>query len=475
MSLFYTIDPKGKIAISNYGLGKYVQSLGFSKYYLSDEKTITPVYIYKTGNIIEPVSPIRVHETVIKELETQAGSPGAIPVEELPRVVDKLVESKILTSQELLITMDELDKPIISDTSNTGIFPFRNGVVTVSSEGIHLTSISSIDGYLWSSQIIDREFEPLSQQESKRSDFFRFLCNITGNRTAAGWTENPERFASLYSLIGYLLHSYKDPTNPRAVILMDSSLDGAAEGRTGKGLVVKGVNKVRKGMITIDGKDYNGNDRFKFSRVSPETNLIFIDDVGKGFDFENLFSIVTEGIKIEEKYLRSYYIPFDKSPKIVMSTNYTLLGRGSSHEARKYEFALSNYYSSTFTPINEFGKMFFYEWNTTQWNYFDNLMVYAIQSYLSNGVTVASDSNIEEKKLLLETSPEFVEWINEQHLQLGQRYESSEMYETYIRLTGSTIDRKAFIGFLKSYANSNDWVLDQPHSGSVRYLEFKPR
>jgi hypothetical protein len=475
MSLFYNINPKGIISISNYSLGKYIQSLGFAKYYYSSDKTITPIYIYKKAqNIIEPVSPIRVHEVVIRELEYRAGNPGSIPEEELPRVIDRLVESKILTRPELLITMDDLDKPIISDTSDTGIFPYRNGMATVTRDKIQFNPLSSIDGYIWSSQIIDRDFELVTPEDAKRSYLFRFLCRRTAIKTTTGWTEDPERLSALYSLIGYLLITYKDPTNPRAVILMDSSLDGQPAGRTGKGLFVQGLKKVRN-AIKIDGKDYDGTNRYKFSQVSPDTNLIFIDDVGRGFDFENLFSVVTEGIKVEEKYLKSYYIPFDYSPKIIVSTNYALNGRGSSHDARKYEFAFSNYYSDTFRPIDDFGNMFFYEWDTTQWNYFDNLMLYAVQSYLQKGVSIATDPMIDKKKLLTETTPEFVEWVSEQGFTLNDKYEKSDIHERFITQTGTEVNRKTFIGYLKSYGYANGWELLQPHSGYSRWIEFRPR
>lgn len=473
MSLFYTISPKGVISISSYSLGKYAQDLGFAKHYFTNEKTTTPNYVYKqNSNIIELVSPIRLHEVVIDELESRAGSPGSIPVEELPRVIDKLVESKILTSQELLITMEELDKPIISDTSDTGIFPFKNGVATVTRENIYFDSLATVNGYIWSTQVIPRNFELGTYEEAERSDFFQFLCNITTSRTSTGWTENPDRFKTLYTLIGYLLHSYKDPTNPRAVIFMDASLAGEPTGRTGKGLIVQGLNKIRK-AINLDGKNFDGSNRFRFSKVTPDTKILHYDDVGSKFNFENEFSIITEGLTVEEKNMRSYHIPFANSPKIIMSTNYALKGTGASHDARKYEFALSNYYSDRLRPIDEFGRMFFYGWDTTQWNYFDNLMLYAVQAYLNNGITIASDSNIEEKKLLTVTSPEFVKWAYDQEFTIGQRFETSEIYDRYIKQTEATTDRKAFIGYLRSYAQMNGWVLAMSHSGSVRYVEFR--
>lgn len=472
-SIYYT-RPDGAVTLSMTGLKNFVESLGYAKYYLTGEKTTVPIYVYKNGNLIEPVIPIRVHEAVIKGLETRWTKSDTLPEATKRQVLDKLIASKYVTSGEMLITLSELDKPIISDTSDTAFFPFENGLATVTVSDIMFEPYGAMQGYIWASHVIDRPFEPLPPEESEKSDFFKFLCKITATRTPIGWTENQDRFTSLFSLIGYLLHSYKDPTNPRSVILMDSSLDGEPAGRTGKGLFVQGINKVRR-TVSIDGKHYDTNNRFRFSSVTPDTRVLFIDDVGPKFNFENLFSVITEGIKVEEKFSPSFYIPFGKSPKIIISTNYALQGKGSSHEARKYEYALSNYYSDIHTPIHDFGRRFFDEWDPDQWNYFFNLMLYAVQAYLSKGVTLYADSTIDHKKLVADTLPQFVSWISEQGFKPGEKIPTAETYDRFVSHTGTEVDRKTFLGYLRSYALANSWHLVNSHSGNSRFFEFTPK
>ena len=95
--------------------------------------------------------------------------------------------------------------------------------------------------------------------------------------------------------------------------------------------------------------------------------------------------------------------------------------------------------------------------------------------YLQKGVILEPDSNINEKKLLTETSPEFVEWVQNQEFVSGQKYGSSEIYDRFILHTGLTTDNKTFIGYLRSYAQTRGWGLLQPHSGNTRYVEFIQR
>ena len=68
-------------------------------------------------------------------------------------------------------------------------------------------------------------------------------------------------------------------------------------------------------------------------------------------------------------------IPFNKSPKILFTSNYILSGTGDSHDARKIEIELFRYYSKKYRPINEFGKRFFNDWSKKEWNCFFNYMI----------------------------------------------------------------------------------------------------
>ena len=72
------------------------------------------------------------------------------------------------------------------------------------------------------------------------------------------------------------------------------------EGGTGKGLLVNAVSNLKKVTI-LDGKTFDKNKSFAYQVVTTSTQILVFDDVKKNFDFEGLFSLITEGITLEKK------------------------------------------------------------------------------------------------------------------------------------------------------------------------------
>ena len=115
---------------------------------------------------------------------------------------------------------------------------------------------------------------------------------------------------------------------------------------------------------------------FPYQLVSADTQILCFDDVKKYFEFERLFSVVTEGLTLEKKNKDAIKIPFKKSPKICITTNYAIRGSGNSFARRKWELELYQHYSNNYTPQDEFGTLFFGDdWNSDEWCEFDNYMI----------------------------------------------------------------------------------------------------
>jgi hypothetical protein len=117
------------------------------------------------------------------------------------------------------------------------------------------------------------------------------------------------------------MHTFKTSANNRAIILNDETISENPNGGSGKGLFWNALSKVKK-VSSIDGKSFNFDKSFLYQTVSPDTQLLIFDDVKKNFDFERLFSIITEGMTIEKKNQDAIQIPVQKSPKIIITTNY---------------------------------------------------------------------------------------------------------------------------------------------------------
>ena len=172
---------------------------------------------------------------------------------------------------------------------------------------------------------------------------------------------------------------------------------------------MNGLSHMKK-LVVIDGKSFNFEKSFAYQLVSADTQILCFDDVKKHFDFERLFSVVTEGLTLEKKNKDAIKIPFSKSPKVAITTNYAIKGKGSSFERRKWELELSQFYTTQFTPLVEFGKLMFGEWNDNDWCQFDNYMIKCLQLYLDKGLLKSDFVNLKTRILSADTSHEFIEW-----------------------------------------------------------------
>ena len=122
----------------------------------------------------------------------------------------------ILSFFERLSSLPQLDTDFIRDTPSSSYFFYRNTVCKVTRDAIELIPYG-MNGYIWISQIIDHHLEVVAIDEIKKNlSFYRFFVDITAHQAL----NSESRFSHLQLLIGYLLHEYKDPINPKAVVLM---------------------------------------------------------------------------------------------------------------------------------------------------------------------------------------------------------------------------------------------------------------
>ena len=216
--------------------------------------------------------------------------------------------------------------------------------------------------------------------------------------------------------------------------------------------------------------------------------ILCFDDVKKYFNFERLFSVVTEGLTLEKKNKDAIKIPFSKSPKIAITTNYAIKGTGNSFQRRKWELELYQHYTKSYTPQDEFGKLFFGDWDVDEWCVFDNYMIECLQLYLSEGLVESEFVNLKIRQLSAFTSHDFIEWCgliadsNENDkLGFGFKIYKNELYFDFIDeypdygpKSKMTISRQVFYKWLYSYA---EYLTGEPpiEGGDLtgRWIELK--
>jgi hypothetical protein len=286
--------------------------------------------------------------------------------------------------------------------------------------------------------------------------------------------DDKKRINALEHTLGYLIHSFKDKTDQKAIIINDQEIDDNPNGGSGKSLMISALSNFKK-VVKIDGKSFDSKKGdFVYQRVTLDTQILAFDDVKKNFDFEQLFSIITEGIAINRKNKDEVFIPFERSPKIIITTNYVINGSGTSHDRRRHEIEFFQYFNGKRNPLTEYGRLLFDSWESIDWIKFDNYMISNLQKFLKNGLVESVSINADIKRLIQSTNKDFYDWITDGNLPENIRVYNTEImakftneYKNY-----NLMNSKTFLKWINEYCKFNDFEItkDKDHVG--RYFQI---
>lgn len=318
--------------------------------------------------------------------------------------------------------------PFKTHTKDKAYFYYQNGFVEVSANGIELKDYNELDGLIWERQKLGREFMPTKNDEStvhQFSVFGRFLEHITAISTLSE-EENRQRLKSLMTLIGYFMHDYA-PSDIKLLNLTDSSLSTKNEGGTGKSLIFKAINEIIN-LGVIQGKNFKPDHEFKFQKIKLDDIACLLDDVKPDFKLEWLYNETTYGIDVIKKGKS----PFTKKMKMAITSNKPIRVEGASDKRRIIEFELANFFSADYTPQEHFGHSFFSDWQSEEWNHFDNIMLACVQLYLKCGIVKTEAVTLNERKLQNETSIEFLEFMQDLNVEFDKWYDKAELLKSFL-------------------------------------------
>lgn len=452
---FWYYNDKNKIQLSIHKYKFWLEQNNFFKYYPS-ETSNTFTFIKKDQNLLEETNDKRIKDYVLDNIMSRP-SIGYAPY-------DFMANNTGYFKPDFLSMLSTTDVSIKEDTKEVCYLYYKNCVVEITPNGVKEIDYIDIDGYIWKRQIINRDFNKFDHHPSV---FRKFLWLISG--------QNVQKYNSFKSVIGYLLHSFKTSANNKAIIFNDETISENPNGGSGKGLFWNALKNMKK-VSSIDGKTFEFTKSFPYQTVSTDTQLLVFDDVKKNFNFESLFSLITEGITLEYKGQDAISIPVEKSPKILITTNYTIGGIGGSFERRKFEVEMSSYFNYKHTPLDEFGHMLFTDWDKDEWLRFDNFMINCSQFYLQNGLVSHDFNNLEVRKFIKETAFEFYEWSADiENIQMNIRLDKNELF---IKFTNEYQDfkkwlsQKRFTKWLEQYAAFYNIEYNNGRTHTMRYIEF---
>ena len=444
-----------KTHISKQNFKRFLEENGFCKLQLERGYILLKV----SKNIVREVEIFNIKDFVIDYLKR-------LDVEhfkETPRI--KVIDAVIKGApqhfvQTFLEFLETRELEFLRDTKEKGFLFFSNCFVEIASNKTNVKRYEELDGFIWDKQVINKRLN----LDRRESEFEIFIKNICKN--------DEQRILSLRSAIGYLLHNYKDSTNAKAVIFLDEKLSDGAYGRSGKGLVAQAIGKLRK-TIRLDGRNFNFSKSFSFQSVTLDTAIIEFNDVTKKFNFDKLFSIITDDITVEKKNQNEIIIPFHQSPKIIISTNYTIEGSDDSTMDRQFVVEFSDHYNKAHRPIDEFGHRFYDEWSNEEWNCFLNYMIGCLQLYLNKGLIHCSHINLEKKKLIDSTCEEFSEYF--ESLGLNVEHNKKDLLEDFKKNYDEFSELKLtkFTRWMKEAARIKGLGVNERKSGVDRLIKFR--
>jgi len=444
MDLEFWYLEKEKLNLSREKFLQFLKLNGFGKMYYAKDY----LFIRILDNIIYEVDENRLKDFVLNYSKNL----------KIPGIYELLLRGcNIYFGENFLSSIETIEPNIKRDTCSEAYFYFKNCFARVTQKGITVHDYSELDGLIWDKQRMDRDF----RFTKDKSDFEKFIQNIGGG--------DIERICSLNSAIGYLLHSNKDSSNAKAIVFCDERIGDGSNGRCGKSVVGKAIGKL-KNLVEEDGRNFSMKSNFAFQRVSLDTQVYFFNDVGKVFDFNRLFAMITDNMSVEKKNKQAFSIPFEESPKILLSTNFVIKDDDDSTADRKFEVEFSDHYNINHRPVDEFGRRFFNDWNEADWNSFDSYMLGCVQLYLSEGLVKTKYVNLDLKRIEAKTSKEFIEFMND--VELDKEYNKKAIFEKF-KLTYPDYDnlrQNTFTKWMKSYTDFKELKYNQRKSGNEFFI-----
>jgi len=443
-------------------------------------------FVRVQNNILDTFEPEGIKNLFVEEhidtmkgeckIEDEDGVYHTFPAEQLKELFWRVMGNNFATSQ--LASLPTLTDEILKDTRQRAYYAFKNCLIEVTATKITPIAYESLEGQcVWRAQIKDHDF--VSPKERKASMFEEFLKNVAGHI--------PKRIEAFRSGLGYLLHNYTPATVTKWVWAIDevTANKDAPQGRTGKGIFGNAVKQLRS-TIVPDGKKYKAGSEFFWQDVTKATQVLWIDDINKEFDFDTMYSSTTEGLRIQRKFKSTLTLTREESPKGLITSNIQLNLRGTSNSDRLHVLTFSNFYSSrlklgTGQPVKDVhgAEFFSEEWDPDEWARFYVFMIQCVQFYLKSGLQRYDCPSIKKNQLIACTNPEFQEWVTDPDLFDKGRIEDGipridkDLLNSYIAASGDEkMTQRTFNRYLRNYADVNEFIFEKIKTNGTNKIKI---
>jgi DNA polymerase I len=386
--LYWQATPE-KMGIYHDGLNKFIGSQGFCQIKVGEVYKLVRII----NNVIEYTNDTDIIQCVYNHIDTL---PKQIAYHWEPRHLRNLFVTGIMNyiNVHKLKFLPIIEVKIHYDTKTESFFYFLNAVVRVTTNSVEMIDYKNLNACVWKSQI--RPYNIVLNRGNEPAGDFKEFCFMTCGK-------QEDKFTSLKSVIGYLLHRYFSPSQTIVPCFLDETINGIdeANGGVGKSIICEALGYIRN-QVSINGKAFKPDSDFPYQRINQYTEIIFIDDLARHVSFEFCFSIISLGLEVNQKNKPAFKIPKEKTPKIVITSNFPIKSIvGNSTDRRKLEFEIPPYFNAKHKPVDEFGReLFSAQWKDIDFIEMFNFFFECVQFYLIHGLIQPPEINEGARQLI---------------------------------------------------------------------------
>lgn len=475
-------------------LYNFLRNRGFNRFLMANKKSSL---VHIENMVVDIVESYQIKDYVMNFTEEIAGK----------NVINMLYRGgKMYLGPDSLNNLKFIELTFLKNDQHTQILLFNEKYWKITSVSIEEKSLSDLEYYVWKNKInkfkasrVNKPLLSISEVNSdddslggfrnfnvnfgpdaKHCDYLQFLINTSNfwwkKQTDEPLTdeelqENRLHLVAKLTAFGYLTHQFFDPGNAKAIIGMDGKISeiGSSNGGSGKSIFGEAIGKVVPQVI-IPAKAKNlTEDPFLFEMVNETTDSVFLDDVRANLDFEHLFPFITGNFMVNQKGIGRFTIEKSLTPKFYIPTNHAINGEGSSYSRRQSYIAFSDYYNDEHRPIDDFGKLFFDDWGSEDWNLFYNLVAECVQLYLRLGLVEPPMDDLEKRRLRQKMGEEFLAW--------AELYYSIDANGSGVHINNREPRKDIYDNFLNEYPQQRKFVtatkFKQKIRAFCRYKGFK--
>ncbi len=316
---------------------------------------------------------------------------------------------------------------------------------------------------------------PAEQDDYK----IKYHCCIDGpNLSPEEVEEQKQHLINKLFVIGWHLHRYKDPTKGWFSFAMDGKMseDGKSHGGSGKSLTFDRALRIMlpKNMV-INGRNAKlVEGEFKYDGVNDHTRYVLVDDAFEYLKLDQFYVDVSGDMEVNPKGKTKFTIKYERAPKLAFTSNYIPRDVGPSTERRILYYVVSDYYHNKGesddylehrTPKTDLGLSLFTDFDRDQWNSFYNVMLHALQFFLTTDEKVRpAMDNVNRRQLLAMMGENFHEWANAYFNpdtgRLDKYFVREEAYKMFNLASKTDITSQAFKKKLAAWAKYYNFIFN---------------